>query len=80
MLAALAAADLFERLGDDDGVEAKGVFVDAAVVERERRGLAVGDHDDLLHVLAAGAQNALRDAQAFAGIRVVRADLDARKL
>ena len=32
---ALAAADFFEGFGDDDGVEAEGVFVDAAVVEGE---------------------------------------------
>ena len=44
------------------------------------RGLAVGDHDDLLHVLALAGEHALRDAQAFAGVGVPRADLDARQL
>ncbi len=41
---------------------------------------AVGDHDDLLHVLALALQNALRHAQALARVRVVRADLHPRQL
>src|SRR5262249_34019502 len=39
--------------------------------------LAIGDHDDLAHVLALAKKNALRDAEAFAGVGVKRADLDA---
>ncbi len=77
---ALAAADLFEGLGDDEGVEAEGVFVDAAVGEGERAGLAVGDHDDLLHVFVLAGEDALGEAQAFAGVGVVGADFDAGEL
>ena len=77
---ALAAAYFFERLGDDDGVEAESIFVDAAVVEGECGGFAVGDHDDLLHVFAGAAEDALSDAEAFASVGVVRADFDAREL
>ena len=77
---AFAAADFFERLGDHDGVEAEGVFVDASVVESEGGGFAVGDHDDLLHVLATAAQDALGYTKAFAGVGVMGADFDAREL
>ena len=80
MLERLQRADLFEGFGDDEGIEAEGVFVDAAVGEREGGGLAVGDHDDLLHVLALAGEDALGDAQAFAGVGVVGTDLDAREL
>ena len=44
------------------------------------RGLAVGDHDDLLHVLGLAGEDALGEAEAFAGVGVVRADLDAGEL
>ena len=77
---ALAAGDLFEGFGDDEGVEAEGVLVDAAVGEGERGGLAVGDHDDLLHVFVLAGEDALGEAEAFAGVGVVRADLDAGEL
>src|SRR6267378_2729891 len=51
--AALAAGrHLGARLGDDEWIEAEGVLVDAPVRLRQRRRLAVGDHDDLPHVLA----------------------------
>ena len=76
----LAAAYFFQRFLDDDGVEAKSVLVDAAVLHGECGGLAVGDHDDLLHVLAAALQDAPGDAEAFSGIGVVRADFDTREL
>ena len=46
----------------------------------EGGGLAVGDHDDLLHVLGLAGQDALGDAEAFAGVGVVGTDLDAREL
>ena len=77
---ALAAGDFFEGFGDDERVEAEGVLVDAAVGESEGGGLAVGDHDDLLHVFVLAGEDALRHAEAFAGVGVVRADLDAREL
>ena len=77
---ALAAGDFFEGFGDDEGVEAEGVFVDAAVGEGEGGGLAVGDHDDLLHVLILFGEDALGEAEAFAGVGVVGADLDAGEL
>ena len=77
---ALAAADFLEGFFDDERVEAEGVFVDAAVGEGESAGLAIGDHDDLLHVLVLLGQDALGEAEAFAGVGVVRADLDAGEL
>jgi hypothetical protein len=77
---ALAAGDLFEGFGDDEGIEAKGVFIYAAVFHGEGRGFAVGDHNDLLHVLAGAAEDTLGDAEAFAGIGVVGADFDAGEL
>jgi len=77
---AFAAADFFESFLDDDGIEAEGVLVDAAVFQGEGGGLAVGDHDDLFHVLAAALEDALGYAEAFAGVGVVRADFDAREL
>ena len=76
----LAAADFLEGFFDDEGVEAEGVFVDAAVGEGERRGFAVGDHDDLLHVFVLFGEDALGEAEAFAGVGVVGADLDAGEL
>ena len=77
---ALAAGYLFEGLGDDERVETEGVLVDATVGQGERRGLAVGDHDNLLHVFVLASENALRHAKAFAGVGVVRPDFDAREL
>src|SRR3984957_11590453 len=77
---ALAAGDFVESLLDHDGVEAEGVLVNAAVVKGERGRLAVRDYHDLLHVLTARFEDALGDAQAFAGVGVMWADLDARKL
>ncbi len=74
---ALAFVDFFEGFADHEGIEAESVFVDAAVFEGERGGLAVGDHDDLAHVFFLAEQDALRHAQAFAGIGVERADLHA---
>ena len=76
---ALAFVDFFERLADDERIEAEGVFVDAAVFERQRGRLAVGDHDDLAHVFFLAKQDALRHAQSFAGVGVIRADLHASK-
>ncbi len=75
-----AAGDFFEGFGDDEGVEAEGVFVDAAVGEGEGGGFAVGDHDDLLHVLVLAGEDALGEAEAFAGVGVVGADFDAGEL
>ena len=75
-----ALGHFFERLRDHQRIEAEGVLVDAAVFERQRRWLAVGDHDDLAHVLLLLRENALRQAQAFARVGVVRADLHARQL
>ena len=80
MLERLQRADFFEGLGDDERVEAEGVFVDAAVGEGEGAGLAVGDHDDLLHVFVLAGEDALGEAEAFAGVGVVGADFDAREL
>ena len=75
-----ARRHLGERLRDDERIEAEGVAVDAAVGPGQRRRLAVGDHDDLPHVLLLPLEEAPRQAQAFARVRVVRADLHAREL
>ena len=56
--------DLRQRLADDDRIEAKGVLVDAPVGLGQGRRLAVGDHHDLLHVLALPLQDAPGEAQA----------------
>ena len=71
---ALAQADTSaKRLGDHERIEAERVLVDAAVGLRQRRRLAVGDHDDLPHVLALLLEDPAREPQAFAGVGVVRA-------
>src|SRR5882724_9178418 len=74
---ALAFVDFFERFADDERIETEGVFVDAAVFEREGGRFSVGNHDDLAHVFALPEENALSDAKAFARVRVKRADLNA---
>ena len=65
---------------DDERVEAEGVLVDLAVRPRERRRLAVGDHHDLPHVLLLPLEDAAREPQPFARVRVVRADAHAPEL
>jgi hypothetical protein len=72
MLERLQRADFFQRLADHEGIEAVGVLVDAAIGQGKRRGLAVGDHHDLLHVFALAGEHTLRHAQAFARIGVAR--------
>src|SRR6266853_6522672 len=72
---ALAFVHFFERLADDEGVEAESVFVDAAVFEGEGRGFSVGDHDDLAHVFFLAEENALGHAEAFSGVSVKGANL-----
>ena len=47
---------------------------------RHRRRLAVGDHDDLPHVLALPLEHAAREPQPFARVRVVRPDAHAPEL
>jgi len=47
------------------GSRPNAFLVDAAVFERKRGGLAVGDHNDLPHVLFLAEQDALRHAQAL---------------
>ena len=75
-----ARGDLGARLGDDERVEAEGVLVDAAVRLGQRRRLAVGDHDDLPHVLALSIEDPPRQPEAFARVRVVRTDADPPEL
>ena len=65
---------------DDEGIEAEGILVDAAVIERESGRLSIGDHDDLAHVFALAEKNALGHAKAFACVGVIRADLNASEL
>ena len=74
-----AVRDFLERLRDDRRVEAHRVLVDLPVRHRERARLAVGDHDDLPHVLLLREQNAARQLQPLGGVRVVRADLRVRE-
>ena len=45
-----AGNDLLERLIDDERVESKGILVYSTVLQSQRRGLAIGDHDDLPHI------------------------------
>ena len=80
MLERLQRRDFFQRFAHDQRIESEGVAVNAPVLKRERGGLAVGNHDDLLHVLALRFEDALRHAQALARIGVMRADFDARQL
>src|SRR6266568_106250 len=57
---ALALRNFLQRLAHHHGVQSKGVLVNPAIGQRHRRRLAIGDHDDLLHVLALSLQDALR--------------------
>src|SRR2546425_6081565 len=68
------------RFGDDERVEAEGVLVNAAIRLRQRRRLAVGDHDDLPHVFPLAIENPAGEPEAFASVRVVGADADAAEL
>ena len=68
---ALALGNLFQSLTDHQRVQSKRILVDAAVFHGEGRWLAIGDHDDLLHVFALALQNSLCEAQTFACIGVV---------
>ena len=77
---AFALVDFLERFADDKGVKAKGVFVDAAFLERQGGGFAVRNHDDLTHVFALAKKDALGHAKAFARVGVKRADLDPGEL
>src|SRR6266850_1439643 len=74
---ALALVDFLESLADNEGIEAEGVFVDAAVLQRESGRFSVGDHDDLAHIFFLAKQNALGHSKAFARVGVIRADLNA---
>src|SRR5882762_1772617 len=65
---------------EDLGIEAHRIHVYPAVGQRERGRLAVGDHDDLAHVLALRQQHAARQLEPFGGIRVVRPHLGAGQL
>ena len=75
-----ARGNFAERFRDDERVETEGVAVDSAVGARQRRRFAVGDHDDLTHVLALPFENAAREPQPLARVRVVRAHPDPREL
>ena len=74
------AATSAQRLGHDERVETEGVPVDAAVGLRQRRRLAVGDHDDLPHVLPLALEDPAREPQPLARVRVVRPDAHASEL
>src|SRR5690349_17256789 len=74
---ALAAVDLFERAADHQRIQTEGIAVNSTVLKRQSAGLAVGDHDDLLHIFTFLVEQTLRQDQAFARIGVIRAHLHA---
>ena len=76
---AFALCHFLERLSNHERVEPEGILVNAAVLERQCRGLAIRNHDDLAHVLLLSRQNSLRQTQSFARIGVVRSHLHARQ-
>ena len=57
-----------------------GVLVDLSVGARQGRRLAVGDHDDLPHVLALPFEDAPRQAQPLVRVGVVRPHAHASEL
>src|SRR6266404_2384068 len=75
----LAFVHFLERFADYEWIESEGVFVNAAVLKSQCRRLAIGNHDDLPHVLTLTKQNALCHAQSFARVGIERADLNARQ-
>ena len=56
---AFALGYFFQSLSDHQRVQAKGVFVNAAVFQGQRGRFAVGDHDDLAHIFFLARQNTL---------------------
>src|SRR4029077_10052031 len=60
-----------------EGIEAEGVFVNAAIFQGEGGRLAVGDHYNLAPVFFLTKQDALGHTQGFSGVGVVGADLHA---
>src|SRR5215831_9221188 len=77
---ALALRDFLESLADDKRIKPERVLVNSPIFKRQRRWLTVGDHHDLLHVLALALQNPLGHPQAFTGIGIVRSHLHASQL
>lgn len=69
-----AGDDLLERLIDDERVESKGILVYSTVLQRQRRGLSIGDHDDLPHVRLFARQYSTGQPESFAGIGVEGSD------
>src|SRR5579862_197752 len=74
-----AVSDLLQGLAEHIRVESHRVLVDLPVGHRQRAGLAVGDHDDLAHVLFLREQQALRELEPLGGVRVVRPHLGPRQ-
>src|SRR5262250_2137381 len=58
---AFALVDFFQRLPNDKRIQPERILVYAAVFQRERRWLAVGDHDDLTHVFFLTQQYSLSE-------------------
>jgi hypothetical protein len=77
---AAAGGDLAEGLAQNGRIETRGVLVDPAIVERDRRRLAVGDHDDLAHLLLLPEEDAPGELEPFRRVRVVRPHLCPGKL
>src|SRR5437588_4213959 len=77
---AFAPRNLFQSLAHNQRIQPKGVLINPAIFERERRWFAISNHDDLLHVLTLAVENALRHAQALARVGVIRTNFYTREL
>ncbi len=56
----LALVHFLQSFSNNKWIESERVLVNASVLKRKRRRLAVGDHHDLAHVFALPQQNSLR--------------------
>ena len=66
-----AGRHLFERLLQDHRIEAKRIFIDAAVGQSDGGRFSVGDHHDLPHVSFFRHQDPPRKPQSFACVGVI---------
>ena len=73
-----AGHHLSEGLVENPWIKSHGIFIDPAIGERDGRGLAVGDHDDLAHILPLSLQDSLGKPQPLLGVGVIRSDGDSR--
>ena len=73
-------AHFFKRLRNHNRIQPKRILVDPSIIKRQRRRLAIRNHDNLLHILPRTLQDLLRHTQALACIRIVWPNLHPRKL